>query len=579
MTEGRGDRRGVVAVGAAAMAMLALRLRQGVAPRGFHGVEYERHVQRLGLDSDAGLSSLAAFEGARQSAVLHWLAARLDGLTGGEPAAVQAAAGPLGLLALSTAAGLTAHRLLDDRRVGWWTAGGVLALPPLLGAAVRYDHDLPAAAATWAVLALLAAARGWTLLAAGAAAGVGLTLVGLLSWSTMPLAGLLAAGLLLGHPADRRVRTAAFVALLAGFGASLRGWLAQSSDSMAGMAEAFDADPPETGLAALLAMPLPEAAAGFPVRVLESLGSPPLTTLGWYALATLGALSPVLAVAVAPAVARTRHHPARRGLGGLALGAGLGVLLLTVGIQGADDRLLLPLLPLLPLAAAAGLTTLPPRVARLRAAPLAALGLLVSGEAAFGPAAPWNRPVAAFESVDARPALRLRGLMAASSVDGRGWTRGDAERPARSALRAAVWERVEACGWSQIAVLTWVFDDHGEQGWWDARGRLRERAGGPGVDVLQRQRWGGHAFWWDARDARDRLDAEAERDEPAFPTDETGVVGAPEPDAIVLAIEGGEPPDLRPLEGGRWSLTETIEDPAGGLPVGIWTRGTCSAGG
>jgi len=564
-------------VAAAGLGLVAWRLATGVAPRGFGGAEYARHVERLACEPAGGLvATLAANEGARQSALLHAIASALDPLTMGEPAAVQAL-GLGSLVLLAGCVGLLAARLLDDGRVGWMTSAAVVLLPPLHGAAARYDHDLPAAAVGWMALAALAVPRGAGVVAGGLVAGLGLTACGLLSWSTMPLVAVLALAVLVGHPARAGHRVAAAIVTAMVWLSTLNAWLATSSDSFSGMAEAFDADPPEAGFAALLASPLPDPARGFPVRLLETLGSEPIAPLAWYAVAAVAGLSPLLLAVAIPTLLAAREHDGRRAIVALLGGAAGACLLVGWGTAGADDRLLLPLLPVVGVVVAAGLATLPRSSAVRRGAVLASVGLLVCAEAALGPSGLHNRPLEVRAATETRPARVVRGVFAAGSVDGRGWSRADEERPRRGALRRAVWDRVNACSSQNVAVLTWVFDDHGEHDWWRVQGGLRARGGGPPVTVLQRQLWAGDSFWWEARNARDRLDQDDDEPGPPFSADE--IAAAPSPDVIVLAIEGGEPPDLRPLEGGRWSTFERIEDPDGGLPVGIWRTEPCAVSG
>lgn len=516
----------IVSAGLAVAALVQTAV-EPVVVSGWHGEEWLLHAERLRvsagfLHGGSPLPELAPG--------LHLLAAPLDLL------GLRTAAPWLGVLGILLAAGMVES---VARRLKLAPGSGVAAalLAPAITLATGYG------AAPWALLLTWAAADR------AVRPGIGGRFLG----------GVLLAGLALLHPAFSITAAPVVVGVALAAGA---GWgLPVVALGLLAGATAL------VWLVPGLLGPLGELWQGDAVgpllpglarHVERSAGQ--FSPAGWLFApgALLAGLSPLL---LAAALFCGRRAPRR--VWWLLLGPALLVPLTALVFEQPRAGWLFPALPAPLLLAMAGADKAP------RSTLVLALVALLVGVDARVPTAPWS-PRIPLPSLGGRP-TELRGVGAASSAGDRAWTRVDDRRPPRAAMRRRLGGLADSCGWTDIGVPTWIFDDHGEAGWWEYRSALRRWADPerPPIRVLVAERSGRQSFWWEREDALDRRD-EGLSTLP-FPTDGEGrVVGAPLPDVVVLAIEGGELPDLRAVDGGRWRHAGRLGAPAGELPVGIW---------
>lgn len=371
-------------------------------------------------------------------------------------------------------------------------AAAVVALTPALhGAATRYYYDLPMVALLWAAGALLLARRP----VPTAPAVIGLVLLATwVKWTSIAMAPLVlgaaavAGGLRLRQ--DRLATRLVVVAVASAAAAALlRGYLGDAGPETSFGLQAGILDQQDPLLAGLAPG---EAGPGRVSRALARVGHWSGGDLLFLALRPVASvlglgLTALWAVAVwsAPRLARL--------LAGLAAAGTLCFLLGFVPVL--DDRFWLPALPAVAVCVATGARRRP----RLAVAILA-VGLVVGVEFHLSPPAPWNTSALALAGGGApqapgdssgevefggdykgRPQVVFRGLAAASSVEDRGWTRGDEQPPPRSQLREAVWRAVAAQAptclglpWEQAAL-----GERGDFAWWQWAARREHLRQGP----------------------------------------------------------------------------------------------------
>ncbi len=459
-------------------------LRQPIDGYGVGGSEYNEHWQRLVWAervgehlSERGLDGLvAAMDADFPPGLYAW--GEAAGLLVGRSADGIALAGLAWLFVLAVAVGLTAEALAD-RRAGMAACVGTLLLPAAHGSAFRYYFDLPMTALAWCAVAALAAggarSRAWGLLV-----GLAALAATAFKWTAIPLLAPLLLGVALepAAPGARRRRLVALAIAGALWGAGVAAWTAASPDgsleAMAEEAHLTDSDPSlASGVAQTLLDPAWERR--IPARI------------AWYGLSGLGSIvSPLLALAALPlllAWLTSQRRGSRLTAVGL-LGTAAFLLLL---VRPIDERFALTLAPVLPLLAGLGWSALPATRRRLWGTAAVVAGLLVAldfhhlpatpATAAFTPQ-PWSRSVEP-DPDNVLPAVRFRGVGAASSWERRGWGRLDEAPPHRRLLRRALLEELDRCPPARIEQQEFapVVSERGDLVWLSYAFALRERRG------------------------------------------------------------------------------------------------------
>ncbi len=412
-----------------------------------------------------------------------------------------AASGLPWLLVLAGACGVVARKLGSDQRGAFVTVAVVAALPSLQGMAGRYHYDLPMTALLWLSVALVLGLAPRRPLLAGLLGGAVALLACGVKWAAIPF-GLPMLGLGFGLAVSGgRHALLCLLGLVLATGIAAGGswgYLQEVGELNSFTMQRALLEMQDPILSPLLrdpgeAPPSPLAAS------LQRLGSWSPAELSFYPLRLVSSvLSPLLALLLlwgAGVAARARRWRLLLLVLGVALCHGLFVLGM---IPVLDDRWLVVGAPALAIAGGAGLG----RAARrpwLRFV-LAALLLGVAVEFHFAPRAAFN---AAWEAVESpgprphredssgealyidrdrpkpRPSVVFRGPFGASSVEDRGWTRGDEQPPDRARQRAAALATVAACKLSCVGLGIEMpgLAPKGDMFWWRAATRAAFRAG------------------------------------------------------------------------------------------------------
>ncbi len=471
-------------------------LRDGIQSFGTDGAPWIEPLARLRLmehleQADGSwwerlVGADAAFPPGLHLLSLPWVAAV------GEGPLRLAASGVFWLLVLAAAGGVVARRLGSDQRGAFVTVAVVAALPSLQGMASRYYYDLPMTALLWvSVAVVLALAPRRPLLAGLLGGGIALLACGV-KWAAIPYGlPMLALGFGLAVSGARH-------ALLCLLGLTLA--VGISAGGSWGYLQAVGESNSFTMQRAILEMQDPilgpllcdhvEVLPSPLTLALQRLGSWSPAELGFYPLrlisSVLSPLMTLLLVLGAGAALRARRARLLLLVLGVALAHGLFILGM---IPVLDDRWLVVGVPALAIAGGAGLG-LSARSPWLRFL-LAALLLGVAVEFHFAPraafnsaweavASPGSRPHREDSSGEAiyqdrdqpkpRPAVVFRGPFGASSVEDRGWTRGDEQAPSRARQRAAALATVQACKLSCVGLGLEMpgLAPQGDFFWWQA---------------------------------------------------------------------------------------------------------------
>lgn len=518
-----------------------------VSSYGLNGVEYKQHAERLAwaerVREHEGAGWISTLDGEFPPGLYAW-AELLTPVLGRAPAPL-AAASSLWLLLLAGSLASLAWSL--SRRWEGAVSAFCIALlvPAFHGSALRFYFDLPLAALSWAAVAVLVGVRreGVAGLAAGALA-VAATAV---KWTALPVLGPLLIG---GALWKRRGRGLGIA--LAIWAVAVAGWLGASDGPgslhrMATEARVVDLS------AELEGEREAPGVLGIAAGVLDSLVSPGRSRqLGarvvWYAGSTAtSALSPVLAVLLL--VGAVGWLRMRDGwpviLLGL-LGHAAFVLLLVAPL---DQRFVLPSLPLLILPAALGWRR------RALAGAFVIAALLVAVDFHHAPTTPltssgwtWLQSQGQRDvvGIPVHP-LRWRGIGAASSFEGRGWSRRDEDAPQKKALRRALLAELERCAPERIISF-------------ENRPLLGPRGDGTWLEYLALQQ---------------RVEGRG----PGWATSTVSCEATARVDRGLVLVQGDE----HPANCGRatWRRLREVADPDGGQGIGLWASGlepVCSSG-
>jgi len=555
------------------VAMLLRRLAVGgLQSYGADGAQYIEHTARLRvLKSWQQLGDLGAWRflfdaDAAFPPFLHLLSLPAGVLVGHTAAAATAiSVGWLVLLAAVT--GWIAQRLSRSDAVGAAAVVGTLLVPALHGYASRYYYDLPVVALTWLAVAVVLAGRDrWPLRAAALAAGV-FTMAVLTKWAALAFgAPLLLAALVVrplpgalaeGQPSEALLlnfRSRVVVALLVAAAVTLMlsGYVQMSGaeNSLRSMGETAWPDEPlvgtdlSTGPLALLPEPLAVAAS----RAVRMWSRLQLDHILFYPLRLVASVfSPALSLLLAPML-----------LAWLALSRrGFWLVMLPLLVYGSfllvvmttwDDRFLVPLVPALVLAGALGWAELAAPWRRRLAVAVLVVGLAVLMDFHFGEQSLATSEVRLSRPMRADvPATIARGLGATSSVEQRGWARGDQQLPSGDLWRAALWQvvREQEPGYLGVPGQSELIDPWGDLEWWRYRGLL-DQVSGPrkGPEVI------------------------AICPPPGAPPYELE-----EPDLVVALVRAGSkpaPPSC--LRARQWRLVAVVGDPQSTRAASFWRR-------
>jgi hypothetical protein len=304
----------------------------------------------------------------------------------------------------------------------------VMGIPAVQLSATRYYYDLPMTALLWAALALVAMRRG-------ALGGVLLAAAALTKWTALPF-GLVLLGSLLLLPG----RFPAVVRAILSWSSCLGLWflLRGGMGSLIQMVTTFlpqDADVRE-GLREPSVLSVVQGSAD---RLLSVQWLHVGLRFRWHwATLITAVLSPLFSAALV-VLAVGRRAPLRPVLFALSVCIGQWFFLAWL-IPVHDQRFMLTAAPALVLPVALAVAR-GPHPAR-EACALLLLAALVGIEASFGPRAPWNRPTEVLAGRSPSQRVEARGVFLTSSVDGRGWWRGDDTPPGCTEDRARVWAAV-----------------------------------------------------------------------------------------------------------------------------------------
>ena len=282
--------------------------------------------------------------------------------------------------------------------------------------------------------------------------------------------------------------------------------------------------------------------AYYPVRLVASVLSPLLA-------AVLVALLVVWGRAGAP------------GASLLVIGGGGIVAFHLVAVPVLDDRFLIPLVPALVVCGAMGLDAIPPARRGAAGAVILAVAALVAVAFHFLPKTSLTQPVDVLaERQGNSPRTTFRGLGAASSVGGRGWTRADEADSSRALFREVLYQ---AIAWCRPSCL----------------GARRERTLSGAVGGLA---WTGEEVWWKYRSVLDGATDRGPEELTITPTCETSL--APlrpcEADLIIERVLPGDRPWLpRCANPTDWVYVRTVVDPEEEMDATVWRArdtGVCS---
>ncbi len=544
-----------MAAAVAAIVWLRLAL-DGVQPYGADGAEYIEHAARLAVlrtVQDLGLfppwTLLVASDGAFPP-LMH-LSMLVPGALFGHEAGVAAATGVGWLLLLAFAVGWTVAGLTGRSSLAAPAAAATLLMPAAHGMATRYYYDLPMIALLWLAVAILLAGREERPLLAGGAAGVALAGAALVKWAALAFGPPMLLGALLvgwrsrdGRRRRPGRRAVAGVACVAVAGALCLAFVAgrgtDNSLAMMGRVAFTQVDPAEWDVREDAPGPIASASG----QLVDRLSRLRAEDLVFYPLRLVtSVLSPALALLLLPLLF-VWGRAGREGLALLvAIALGHGLFLLGV-MPVLDDRFASIGAPALVVAGVCGWARLERQPRAVLAALVLAVGLAVGLDFHFGPPAPWNAEIEVLApDRDDFPPTALRGVGLASSVERRGWSRGDASPASREALRDAVWEAVLDCGGEGVAVAYErpLVSPDGDAEWLRYRSLLSELADGVQAPAAGGVCPGDGRQW----DLEGRLD-------------------------LVLTAAGAELPGcLRPH---RWRRAREVADPDAGPGVVIWAR-------
>ncbi len=444
-----------------------------ISPYGSNGAAYIEHGSRVaaaltverfvgGEDWADGESLVAALDDSFPP-FLHVMALPLTWLFAGRVGPV-VAWGVVWVLFFGLAVGRIATLVSGRAEAGVLVAAGVFLLPGLHGSAARYYFDLPMSMFLWLSVAALMHdwhRRPWIGGVSGGLLGAAACLT---KWTALPFLVVMIVGAALTAQVDeagvkpRRDLQSRLQALTA-YGLSLAivtgSWLlaAGPDNSLAFTTKESALGGSHEGEGGGFV----EAVLGMPATLLRSDPDRAHRLEEHLEGLTFAVFSPLLLAATLILIALWTLR-SRRG-GALVLGTVVGQLgFLIVWIKPIDERFLLGLAPALVLAGGLGLDTLPARLRSLVAGALAAAGLLVAVDFHHLPKTPLTSLGTEWEMWGPRfapypPPPRPRGLGASTSAQGRGWVRRDEAQDHRSALRAALLDRVEGCQIGLFAAL------------------------------------------------------------------------------------------------------------------------------